>query len=42
VPQRIGRGIPIGMRIEPPAAFGADTPPLAQQQRAAEQVGPNF
>ena len=30
------------MRIEPAAAFGADAAPLAEQQGAAEQVGPDL
>ena len=32
----------IGVRVEPAAAFGADAAPLADQQRAAEQVGPDL
>ena len=32
----------IGMRIQPPVAFGADAAPLAKQQGAAEQVGPDL
>ena len=30
------------MRIQPSAAFGADAAPLAEQQGAAEQVGPDL
>ena len=30
------------MRIQPAAAFGADAAPLAEQQGAAEQVGPDL
>lgn len=30
------------MGIEAAAAFGADAPPLAEQQGVAEQVGPDF
>ena len=40
--ERIDRGAGIGMRIEPAAAFGADAAPLAEQQGAAEQVGPDL
>src|SRR4051794_17182006 len=35
-------GTRIGMRIEPAAAFGTDATPLADQQGAAEQVGPDL
>jgi len=35
-------GTRIGVRVEAPAAFGAYSPSLAQQQRATEQVGPDF
>ena len=35
-------GARIGMGIEPAAAFGADAAPLADQQSAAEQVGPDL
>jgi len=30
------------MRIQPSPAFGADAAPLAEQQGAAEQVGPDL
>lgn len=38
----VAGGAGITMRIEPAAALGADAAPLAQQQGAAEQVGPDF
>ena len=34
-------GAGVGVRIEADAALGADAAPLAGQQRAAEQVGPD-
>src|SRR5690242_15913532 len=40
--ERIDGGTGIGMRIKPPPALGADAAPLADQQRAAKQVGPDL
>ncbi len=39
--ERIDRGTRIGMRVEPASSLGADAAPLAHQQGAAEQIGPN-
>jgi hypothetical protein len=35
-------GAGIGVWIEAPAAFGADASPLADEEGAAEEVGPNL
>jgi hypothetical protein len=40
--QGVDRRPRIGMRIKPPASLGADTTPLAQQQGATEQIGPDL
>jgi hypothetical protein len=40
--QRVDRGAEIGMWIEPAMACGADAAPLADQEGAAEQIGPDF
>jgi hypothetical protein len=40
--QCVDGGARIGVWVEPAATFGADAAPLAQQQGAAEQVGPDF
>jgi hypothetical protein len=39
--ESVNSGAGVGMRIEADAALGADTAPLAGEQRAAEQVGPD-
>ena len=42
----VGKGVDrrtgIGVRVEPAASLGADAAPLANQQRAAEQVEPDL
>jgi hypothetical protein len=44
--QQLGQGVQrrlrIGVGIEPAAAPGADAAPVADQQRPAEQVGPDL
>jgi hypothetical protein len=40
--QGVERGPRVGVGIEPSAAFGAEAAPLAEQQGAAEQVGPDL
>jgi hypothetical protein len=44
--ENVGQGIDrrtwIGVRVEPAASFGADAASLADQERAAEQVGPDL
>ncbi len=40
--QGVDGGAGIGMWIEPPASFGADATPLADQQGATKQVGPHL
>ena len=39
--QRVERGAGVGVRFEASAAFSADAAPVADQQGAAEQVGPD-
>ena len=40
--QGVDRGAGIGVRIKTPAALGAETAPVADQQRSPEQIGPDF
>jgi hypothetical protein len=40
--QGVHRGAGIGVGIKALAALGAETAPVADQQRSAEQVGPDF
>ena len=40
--QGVDRSAKIGMRIKTPAALGTETAPVADQQRSAEQIWPDF